>query len=123
MTSLANEVAIHQSTLTRIVERLEDKGYLVRRRSDENRRSVVVELTEQGAQLFEQLDAQTTVLVSRVLDTLGPDDREAAVHGMEVLSAVLDPRTGGVQRLIDQCCCGDQLVAPSELSKKRTESP
>ena len=40
MNRLADEVALHQSTLTRVVEKLEAKGLVVRERPAENQRVV-----------------------------------------------------------------------------------
>jgi DNA-binding MarR family transcriptional regulator len=48
MKSLAAEVALHQSTLTRVVEKLEKQNLVQRRRLAHNQRSVEVQITEAG---------------------------------------------------------------------------
>ena len=44
MNKLADEVALHQSTLTRVVEKLEEKKLVVRKRPQDNQRVVEVTL-------------------------------------------------------------------------------
>jgi DNA-binding MarR family transcriptional regulator len=46
MSTLAAEVALHQSTLTRIVDKLEKQNLLTRRRKENNQRTVEVQITE-----------------------------------------------------------------------------
>ena len=48
MNELAAEVALHQSTLTRVVEKLEKQNLVQRRRLAHNQRSVEVRITEIG---------------------------------------------------------------------------
>ena len=58
MSALAAEVALHQSTLTRIVEKLEKQNLLSRRRKESNQRTVEVQITEAGKQVHVLLEAQ-----------------------------------------------------------------
>jgi hypothetical protein len=50
MNALAAEVALHQSTMTRIVEKLERQKLVRRQRKENNKRSVEVQITETGKQ-------------------------------------------------------------------------
>ncbi len=105
MRDLSDEVAIHQSTLTRIVDKLEDRALLIRRRRPENQRVVEVELTEQGRQLYEMLDVSADELVGKVLELVAPKERVTVVKGLELLCRLLDPKNQVVQALIAGCCC------------------
>jgi len=48
---LANNVSLSQATITDIVKRLEGRGLLVRERSAEDKRRIIITLTEQGQAL------------------------------------------------------------------------
>ena len=48
MNALAAEVALHQSTLTRVVEKLEKQNFAIRTRKADNQRTVEVRITEDG---------------------------------------------------------------------------
>lgn len=45
---LANKVSLSQATITDIVKRLEGRGLLMRVRSEEDKRRIIISLTEQG---------------------------------------------------------------------------
>jgi DNA-binding MarR family transcriptional regulator len=63
MSALAAEVALHQSTLTRIVEKLEKQNLLVRRRKENNQRTVEVQITNAGKQVHALLEAQSSQMI------------------------------------------------------------
>jgi len=51
---VARAISLSQGTVTDIVERMEKRGLLIRRRSDYDRRRVLVHATESGKQLLEK---------------------------------------------------------------------
>ena len=51
---LGDRLWLDSGTLTPVLKKLESKGYLTRRRSDRDERSVVLALTEEGKALQEQ---------------------------------------------------------------------
>jgi DNA-binding MarR family transcriptional regulator len=55
MRTLANELTYDPSTMTFVADRLEDKGYLVRRVDPGNRRAKLLELTDAGRQARSRL--------------------------------------------------------------------
>ncbi len=54
MSQIARKLRITLPTLTAAADRLEEKGYILRRRSEEDRRRVSVELTDDGRQAYER---------------------------------------------------------------------
>lgn len=54
---IAREVSLSQATVTSILDRLERKIYLQRERSNEDKRKVLIHLTEAGRQVLEQAPA------------------------------------------------------------------
>ncbi|MEB3210114.1 MAG: MarR family transcriptional regulator, partial [Leptolyngbyaceae bacterium] len=55
MGDIGEKTLITKGTLTGVVDRLEKKGLIVREVPPENRRSVVVRLTAEGDELFQQV--------------------------------------------------------------------
>ena len=106
MSALAAEVALHQSTLTRIVEKLEKQNLLSRRRKENNQRTVEVQITEAGKQVHALLEAQSSQMISELLDLIPQDRRFTVVESMEELSNLLDPKNAAFQNLLKICRCG-----------------
>ena len=106
MSALAAEVALHQSTLTRIVEKLEKQNLLTRRRKEKNQRTVEVRITEAGQQVHALLEAQSSQLISQLLDMIPKNRRTVIVGSMEELANLLDPENETFQNLLKVCRCG-----------------
>jgi len=118
MNKLADEVALHQSTLTRVVEKLEEKALVKRSRPVDNQRTVEVALTKGGETLYAQIEHSSTRMIGNMLSLVAAEERGGAVRGLEVLCDLLDPENEMVQQIIEGCCCSDdphaQTVAVSE---------
>ena len=108
MKSLAAEVGLHQSTLTRVVEKLERQELLRRERGGDDQRSVQVVLTDAGRRIHALLDAESERIVGTLLDRISKDEQAAVVKGLEVLARVVDPNSAAFRDLLCQCCSGDE---------------
>ena len=106
MSALAAEVALHQSTLTRIVEKLEKQNLLSRRRKKTNQRAVEVQITEAGKQVHALLETQSSQMISQLLDLIPQNRRVAVVDSIEELANLLDPANQAFQSLLEDCRCG-----------------
>ena len=76
MTDLAAALHAPLSTVTRIVDRLEDKRMVERARSEEDRRVVVVRKGEKGRILHEIIQQSRMDMAGRMLAPLTPGERE-----------------------------------------------
>jgi DNA-binding MarR family transcriptional regulator len=74
MNDLAAQVGLHQSTLTRIVDRLERDGLVARRRDSKEKRLVEVALTGAGRKLYRALDRECTTVASEMLKVV-PEEK------------------------------------------------
>ena len=106
MKELAAEVALHQSTLTRVVEKLEKQNLVVRTRKSDNQRSVEVRLTDAGRQTYLFLDAAGSRMISDLLDLIPAERRAAIVDAMEEVANLLNPSNEAFQKLLRGCRCG-----------------
>lgn len=106
MKSLAVEVALHQSTLTRVVEKLERQSLVRRTRLASNLRSVEVEITEAGKQTYLMLDDASSQMIANLLDHIPRQRRLTIVAAMEALADLLNPNNEPFQNLLKGCRCG-----------------
>ena len=106
MKELAAEVALHQSTLTRVVEKLENQKLVQRTRKSDNQRSVEVRLTDAGRQTYVFLDAAGSQMISDLLDLIPTKRRGAIVDAMEELANLLNPNNEAFLKLLQGCRCG-----------------
>jgi DNA-binding MarR family transcriptional regulator len=73
---LAQITVTKQPTITRLLDRMESKGYIERIAHDTDRRITLVRITEQGQKTVTKLIAQAKEHEQRVLEPLGPDHAE-----------------------------------------------
>ena len=103
MNSLAAEVALHQSTLTRVVEKLEKQKFVTRVRKAENQRKVEVRITEDGRQTYLLLKKQSARMISKLLDLIPKERRTPVVESLEELAGLLDPKNQAFRTLLEGC--------------------
>ena len=104
MKDLASRVGVHQSTLTRIIEKLENHKYVVRSRKSGNQRAVEVELTESGGRLCEYLADENYKMVAGMLAMIPKNKRKEVVGAMETLTGILSPDNPEFVSLMKNCC-------------------
>ena len=77
MSTLARTLHVSMPTVSGIVDRLVRAGYLHRIPQSEDRRQVVVELTQKGQHFFQQFEAVVRRRWEEVLVSLEPEELEA----------------------------------------------
>jgi DNA-binding MarR family transcriptional regulator len=86
---LAEAAAVAPPTATRMLDCLARDGYVMRRHSDVDRRSVLVSLTAEGEDAVETAHEHVEAWRGRLLESLEPEEREQAAVLLERLSQVL----------------------------------
>lgn len=79
MSELSDSARLCLSTATGLIDGLVSKGLAVRSRSDEDRRIVQVQLTEEGRNVYEQVLQARLNMVRGMLGALDPDEQEIFV--------------------------------------------
>jgi DNA-binding MarR family transcriptional regulator len=87
---LALAAGVAPPTASRMLDGLERDGIVVRRPSDEDRRKVVVELTEEGLRLVRKKKRKISARRKSVYDSLSPSEREQAVHLLHRFAELLE---------------------------------
>ncbi len=104
MKLLAADVGQHQSTLTRVVEKLERLQFVKRERDEADQRTVHVILTDAGRETHAQLDGESKRMIGVLLDSIPKKEQGAIVAGLEALARILDPHCDTFRRLLGECC-------------------
>lgn len=86
MGDVANELSSPLSTATTVVDRLVRKGLIERRRNEENRRTVRLQLTPLGQQLQDRITAAKRASCEAVLESLKTGDRDIYIDLMEQIA-------------------------------------
>ena len=83
MTEFAKGIGVPLSTATRIVNRLVEKGHVVRRRSDLDRRIVEIDLSPVGYEYKARFHAKRLKSSQKILAPLNEGERETLLSLME----------------------------------------
>jgi DNA-binding MarR family transcriptional regulator len=87
---LAEAAGVAPPTATRMLDCLARDGYVTRRHSETDRRSVLVSLTADGEQALDKAHGIVEAWRRDVYERLEPEEREQAVAALERLTAVLE---------------------------------
>jgi len=93
MSRLAELLGISQSNASGLIDRLEERGYVERNRVPEDRRIVLVRVTDAGAKLIEQNDALSDDLMRDVLGRLDPTELPAIARATAEVRSALEATT------------------------------
>jgi DNA-binding MarR family transcriptional regulator len=89
---LAAAERIAPSTLTRLINVLEDKGYVRRDAAPGDARAYLVSVTEQGMDVLERIKQEATNLLTDMLSTMPPDQLGALADALPALEHLAGPR-------------------------------
>ena len=96
---LAELLAIHPSTATRLCDRLLASGYIERATSRESRREVTVVLSTRGRALVRKVTVRRREEIRAIVTVLSPAERVALVGGFEAFAAALGERPDDAWKL------------------------
>ncbi|WAL66658.1 MarR family transcriptional regulator [Amycolatopsis cynarae] len=81
----AGKLNVDRTTMVALIDGLEDKGLVERRRSNQDRRKNIVELTETGKERLRKADAARREVDRLFLAPLGLEGAEQLVSALQVL--------------------------------------
>ena len=92
---LADRLNLDKSTASRVSDKLVLDGQLLRQEDPNDRRYVVLKLTERGSQTYTNLENRMTAYFEEVMAGVDPAEREMMLKGLQTLAAALHSK---------QCC-------------------
>jgi DNA-binding MarR family transcriptional regulator len=94
MTELGGVLHIEKSSLSNLVDRLEQRGLVVRTRNPHDRRATVVSLTDEGASVAMQTRDDVIARLRRQLAHLAPADQHRLAAAVRELTRAGQPPPG-----------------------------
>ena len=85
MQDIGEALGVTKSGATRIVDRLEEKGYARRERDPHDGRVCCVGLTPRGEELLARIEAETLAQKQRLLAAIQPSAREGVLEALRLL--------------------------------------
>lgn len=83
---IAAHGVMHKSTVSRAVSALEQRGLIVRRPNEDDRREELLELTEEGREIYEALAPEALAFEERFVSVLTEEEQETLVSLIDRLS-------------------------------------
>jgi DNA-binding MarR family transcriptional regulator len=85
MRRIAEALDVSDASATGIVDRIERRGLVERRHAADDRRVVLVHLTERGAAVFREIKQRRRARLSLLVAELGDDDLVALLTGLRAM--------------------------------------
>jgi DNA-binding MarR family transcriptional regulator len=84
-TELGHELHLTKSTVSRLVDQLERRGWAGRRNGEDDARRRLVELTSEGTKVAKQIGRQRAHRMAQLLESIPPSDRAAVLSALDTL--------------------------------------
>lgn len=96
VTELADVLRLGNSTVSGVIDRLEKASLVVRKRSDSDRRSVTLEITEKGREIYLQTDQKYSEVIFGVLNTAEEDIDHLLITHRKIIESLEKAREGNL---------------------------
>lgn len=90
ITDLAETEALAQPTVTQLVDRLQQRGLVLRERCADDGRVVRVSISGEGRRSLDAVRTQTRALLQEALEELGDEELAALVGATQTLARLID---------------------------------
>lgn len=87
---LAEIIRVDKSGISRTVEELVRKKLVERKPSKEDRRYVVLNLTEDGNEIFSRIEEDMNIRFKQILELIPQEKRESVIEALELYNGVLE---------------------------------
>ncbi len=87
---LAERLFLERSTVSRLIDTLVKEGFVNRNVNEENRREVLVSLTDKGERSLEKVREQSIRYFRSILDELLEEERVQILNGFKLFTSALE---------------------------------
>src|SRR5918994_527409 len=94
MSRLADVLQVSLSNATGLIDRIEERGFVERTRVPEDRRVVMIRVTDAGRRMLEEVDAISDDLLRSVFDRIGRSQIAGVGRALAALRRGLEESTG-----------------------------
>lgn len=85
LTELAEKMSVSAASLSRTITVLEERGWVIRERSEEDRRVMRINITENGHQILTDIEKRTEDFLTHTLSELSDADLKKLMDGLDIL--------------------------------------
>jgi DNA-binding MarR family transcriptional regulator len=85
-TDLSRELRLTKSTVSRLVDQLERRGWAGRRNGQDDARRRLVELTSEGTKVAESIERRRADRMAQLLEQIPPGDRATVLAALDTLA-------------------------------------
>jgi DNA-binding MarR family transcriptional regulator len=96
---LADMMSVSGATMSNTLTTLEDRGWIRRERSRDDRRLVHIEISEQGSHALHESIREMEIHLLRLVETLSDDERRRLTDGLHVLRDMFYRALGGQDKV------------------------
>ncbi|HZG15422.1 MAG TPA: MarR family transcriptional regulator [Candidatus Bathyarchaeia archaeon] len=97
MKELAEKLRLERSSVSRLIDSLVKGGFVSRELNEQNRREVVLRLTEKGERSMETLREQSIRFYESILSNVETNEQHKVLEGFQIFTAALKQTRGEVQ--------------------------
>ena len=91
-TGIGKDLDLDAGYLSRLIQRFEKEGLVVRRTSDADRREDILSLTKKGQAAFAELDGRSKEVNAKMLKGLTTDNRRRLIRSMQMIEELLNAK-------------------------------
>lgn len=102
MSRLADELDVSVASATGIIDRMERRGLIERRHDADDRRVVVVHLTDQSREIFRDIAARRRAHLATMLGELNEEELAGLLRGVRAIKAARQRLHDSAQPVADQ---------------------
>jgi MarR family transcriptional regulator, organic hydroperoxide resistance regulator len=88
LSELAERMSVSAPTMSNTITTLEERGWVLRRRSEEDRRVVWIEITPEGIAALDAMQNEVKMRIAQLLEGLSDEEQATLVNGLTVLRDV-----------------------------------
>lgn len=100
LNELSERLGLENSTMSRTVNNLVTSGMVKRQEDQQDRRYIAIALTEDGRQLFEQIESSMSVYYEEILNNIPQSKREQVLESLALLAEAVNKSSC----CMDSCC-------------------
>lgn len=104
---MSDELRVTQGNTTGIVDKLEEAGLVQRKPHPDDRRALLVGLTEQGETIYREVRPVFDARVTELLECLSPDCKADMLSSLQRVLQHLDDLNAGVSQECSGGCSGE----------------
>jgi DNA-binding MarR family transcriptional regulator len=113
---LAQAVSLSQATVTGILERMEKRGLLTRKRSDQDKRRIMVRITESGKQVLESAPPVMQEAFVDGFSNLQEWEQNMILSSLQRLVTIMDAKAIQAAPFLATSPIDNQAVKPEDIA-------